>query len=178
MERTDKIPITYCCPRSPLVSAADALPFPFSGSPHFGYWVNHMQPHPEHALLWVVFKIQFWEEVEKKKRRKERKRSQGDVGTWCHHAAGMRWGGEQRAAAHTLIPEFIVLQRETAPPIPPGWPSIRIAFLCRHYTFGSAPLHTAPALHCIEPCFPVSCPFLPPSRSPLFSPLPCPSPAG
>lgn len=80
-ERVGRVPITYCSPGSPLPAAAVALSLPFSGPPHFGYWINHMRPHPEHVLLLVVFKIRICGE-KKKKKKKERKKKEKPARWW------------------------------------------------------------------------------------------------
>lgn len=99
------------------------LCFSPSAPPHFGYWVNHMQPHPEHVLLLVVFKIQFLGK-EKKIEKNPKKPAR-----WRDMVSSCMWneGGSEKQQP---TPSFqSLLSSEGAPPIPPGWPSTRDGFL-------------------------------------------------
>lgn len=97
----------------------------------------------------------------KKKRRKERKRSQGDVGTWCHHAAGMRWGGSKEQQPTPSFQSLLYSKGRLLLPFPQDGPASG-SHSCVDITHLALPPYTLPLLSTASsPVFPFPARFYP-----------------
>lgn len=104
---------------------------------------------PQNIILGRGKKTHTQQKNRKKKEKPER---------WWDVVSSFIWneGGEQEAALHTLIPQFIILQREPAPPIPPAQHQGRILASVTHprSVFFCLPTQTLFFSHCyIQLCF-------------------------